>query len=86
MKTFNEYITESKDTFEYHLGKLHKTAKTIYTHKSYGGHANTNRGYELATRYDSILDKIKQNHRKEWWAYCEKMGWAHNHDGRDMYA
>ena len=61
MKTFNEFITESKDSFQYHLGKLHKTAKSISTHKSYGGHAGTKRAEELRDRYDHHLGQIKKN-------------------------
>ena len=86
MKTFNDFISEDKETFDYLIKKLNKTAKSIGGHKSYGGHANTDRGFDLSTRYDSILQKIRDKHRPEWWAYCDRRGWAHNHDGRDIYA
>jgi len=86
MIKFKEFIVEDKETFDYLIGKLLKTAKTINTHKSYGGHSRTDRAFELATRYDNILEKIRHKYRQEWYLYCDKRGWAHNHDGGDMYA
>ena len=86
MKTFNEYIVESKDSFEYHLGKLHKTAKSISTHKSYGGHAGTKRSEELRDRYDHHLGQIKKNHAEQWKLHCKINDMEPNHSGIDMYA
>jgi hypothetical protein len=86
METFKEFITESKDTFEYHLGKLHKTAKSISTHKSNGGHVGTKRSEELRDRYDHHLNQIKKNHRDQWNLHCKANDIEPNHNGVDMYA
>jgi hypothetical protein len=86
MKSFNQYIIESADSFEHHLGKLHRTAKSIATHKSYGGHVGTKRSEELRDRYDHQLNIIKKNHGEKWKAYCKDNDMEPNHNGADMYA
>jgi hypothetical protein len=87
MKTFNEFITEANtDTFEYHLSKLHKTAKSISTHKSNGGHVGTKRSEELRDRYDHHLGQIKKNHNDQWKLHCKANDMEPNHCGADMYA
>ena len=44
MKSFGIFILEERDSFEYHLNKLHKTEKSIQNHVKRGGHANTQKG------------------------------------------
>ena len=79
-------LEESKDTFEYHLGKLNKTAKSISTHKSYGGHVGTKRSEELRDKYDNHLGQIKKNHNDKWKSHCKANDMEPNHCGADMYA
>jgi hypothetical protein len=86
MKTFKDYIEESKDSFEHHLGKLNKTAKSIASHVSRGGGPLTSRGYELRSRYTQHLEAIKEKHPEKWKEHCKANGIYPNHDAMDMYA
>jgi hypothetical protein len=86
MKSFGIFILEERDSFEYHLNKLHKTEKSIQNHVKRGGHANTQKGYELIDRYDNHLKQIKQKHYDDWKSHCKTKNIDPLHSGIDLYA
>lgn len=95
MKTFKEYIVESKYddegmlksmTPERSVKWLEKTKNSIHSHVAKGGSYGSYRASELRMRYDDHRDWLRHKHPKHWEAYCKKNGFHVDHDGSDMFA
>lgn len=95
MKTFKEYIEESKYDDEGMIKSmtpdravkwLEKTAKSIRSHASKGGSIGSARGSELQMRYDDHKEWLKNKSPKHWESYCKKNGCHVDHDAGDLYA
>jgi hypothetical protein len=86
MKTFNEYLEESKDSVESLKKILKRTSKSMTTHANGGGRPHTQRGSILTSKYDSTTRKLKDLSYQHWLDYCSEMDYDKSHDGLDHYA
>lgn len=66
------------------IKQLERTANSLNNHISRGGGQNSQRGYQLADRYNDL--RSQAIHNGNWQDFCKQRNWDTSHTAQDFFA